>query len=236
MKILNLLVIVLLFFGLSGCKKDSGSDSGSNIETTPSAVAALNSSSAGVYKGVLVGSSGYFKISIKNGTDSIYCNFKFDGTSAKLTNTSLANWTPGTAITNAVFSGIWNGESVSLTFSCSANGTNPTLTVTVPGHTVNVSIYKETSTTLVKCYEGTYVVAKQPINLNGIWNFIAIGNIIIGYHSDPESNGVITGTISGNTLTLHEAEATLTINDTNVSGSFIDGSGHATTITGKRTL
>lgn len=234
MKILNLLVIGLLLVGLSGCKKDSGSDSSSNIETTPSAVAALNSSSAGVYKGVLVGSSGYFKISIKNGTDSIFCNFKFDDKSVNLTNTSLANWTPGTAIANAIFSGIWNGQSVSLSFSCSASGTNPTLTVTVPGHTVNVSIYKETSTTLVKCYEGTYVIAKQAGNVNGIWNFIVYGNIMIGYHSDSESNGVITGTISGNTLTMDQAN--LTINDTNVSGSFPDGNGNTVTVTGKRTL
>lgn len=236
MKITHLLAIGLLLIGLSGCSKDDDSDSpSSQVENTPSAVASTNNSSAGVYKGVLVGSSGYFKISIKNGTDTVYCELNFDGKTATLSSTYFADWTPGDPIDNAVFSGTWNGQSVSLTFSCDADGTNRDLSVSIPGHTVAVSMYKETSTNLVKCYEGTYIVAKQSGNITGVFNFIVYNNTMIGFHFDSESSGPITGTISGNTLTMDQ-QSTLTVTDTSISGHFLDGDSNTITVTGKRSL
>jgi hypothetical protein len=234
MKITNLLLIGLLLIGFSGCKKNSDSETPSpNIENTPSAVAANNNSSAGVYKGVMVGSSGYFKISIQNGDNSTSCLFVLDGKEVTLTTTSLGNWTPGQAITNAVFTGSWNGVSVSLTFSCGADGSNPTASVTVPGHSVNVSMSKETSTTLVKCYEGTYVDHRQTGNVNGTWNFVIYGNIGVGYHYDSQNSGAIAGTVSGNTLTMDIG--TLTITDTSVSGTLNNGDNDIT-VTGHRSM
>ncbi len=182
MKITSLLVIGLLLIGLSGCKKDSDSEPApQNIENTPSAIAANDNSSAGVYKGVMVGSSGYFKITIENGDNSSTCIFVLDDKEVTLTTTSLADWTPGQAITNAVFTGTWNGVSVSLTFSCGSDGSNPTATIAVPGHTVNVSLSKETSTALVKCYEGTYVdQSNQETSTEpGILSFMAISELVI---------------------------------------------------------
>lgn len=238
MKIWNLMFIGLFLFGLSGCKKDSNSGTLSpDIENTPSALASNNNSSAGVYKGVMVGSSGYFKISIQNGTADINCEFNFDGKSATLTTNSLANWTPGQAITNAVFTGTWNEESVSLTFSCDADGSNPVITVSVPDHTVNVTVYKETSTVLVKCYEGTYSTNRGTEIVNGVFNFVAYGNAVLGWHHDSHSSEGFSATISGNTLTLSQpAGAALTITDTTVSGSFHDDSNYVTTVTGHRSM
>jgi len=234
MKITHFLAIGLLLIGLSGCKKDSDSEPASqNIETTPSALAANDNSSAGVYKGVMVGSSGYFKISIQNGDNSTSCLFVLDDKEVTLTTTSLGDWTPGQAISNAIFTGTWNGVSVSLAFSCGANGSNPTATVTVPGHEVNVSLIKETSTTLVKCYEGTYVDHKQSGNVNGTWNFVVYGSIALGYHYDSHSSGAIAGTVSGTTLTMDIGN--LTITDTNVSGTLNNGDNDIT-VTGTRSM
>jgi hypothetical protein len=233
MKINYLLAIGLLLIGLSGCKKDSSDTASPNIENTPSALAAYNNSSAGVYKGVMVGSSGYFKISIQNGDNTTTCLFVLDGKEVTLTTTSLDNWTPGQAISNAVFTGTWNGVSVSLTFSCGANGSEPTASVTVPGHSVNVSMAKETSTALVKCYEGTYVDHRQSGAVNGTWNFVIYSNIGIGYHYDSNGSGPIGGTLSGTTLTMDIG--TLTVTDTSVSGTLNNGDNDIT-VTGKRSM
>ena len=208
------------------------------MENTPSAVAACDNSSAGVYKGIMVGSSGYFKIAIQNGTNEITCDFVFDGKEAILSCNTLSNWTPGQAISGAVFSGTWDGKAVSLTFSCDAHGANPAITsVSVPGHQVNISVYKETSTSLVKCYEGTYTVAKTSGVIHGTWNFIICGNLVLGYHKDSESEDAIAGFLSNTTLTMGGMDgANLTVTETTVSGSFHDGDNNTITVTGKRSL
>ena len=238
MRTTKLLFLSLILLGLSACQKEEESSLKKNIENTPSAYAANNNSSAGVYKGVMVGSSGFFKICILNGNTDITCDFFFDNKEAMLTTTDLANWTPGQAINNAVFSGTWNGKAVSLTFSCGANGANPHITVSVPNHTVNVTAYKETSNILVKCYEGTYSISRQSGNVQGTWNFILCENLMIGYHKDSESEGVIGGTLTGTTLDMSDSQgiAKLTVTDTTVSGSFKDGDGNTVTVTGERSL
>src|SRR5690606_5037278 len=65
-------------------------------------------------------------------------------------------WTPGQAITNALFTGTINGQAIQATFSGDANGQNPSVTIQIPGHTVVVAIYTETSSTLIRNFEGTY--------------------------------------------------------------------------------
>ncbi len=234
MKIYNLLLILVILVGLIACQKDDDSkDLSANIEKSPSALAVNNSSSAGVYKGILVGSSGYFKISVKNGSENISCNFVFDGKSAILTSNFLQNWKPGDPITEAVFSGTWDGKSVSLTFSCGANGSNPAISVNIPNHVVYASIVKELSTVLVKCYEGTYTVTNSQETYNGVWNFVVEGNSVVGYRADKEGNENYTGTVSGTTLTVNNKVFTIT--DTQVTGSFQDKD-DLYTVTGKRSM
>jgi hypothetical protein len=236
MKLSKLLFFFVLFIGLASCQKDEDTTTSKNVENTPSALAANNNSSAGVYKGVLVGSSGYFKLSVKNGTEEVTCSFMFDGKEATLTSTSFANWTPGQAISNAVFSGTWDGKAVSLTFSCDANGANPQVSVTVPGHTVSATIYKETSTTLVKCYEGTYSGQAEGQTVTGTFNFIVTGTKMYGFRKDAQSSGFISGTISGSTLTLDDIGGSLTITDTKVSGTLQDNDGANISVNGQRSM
>lgn len=223
--------LALISASFLACSKEKDSDPvvSPDIEEAPGAVAAYNSSSAGVYKGILVGSSGYFKISLKNGTDTVSCKFVFDDKTAYLTTTSLANWTPGQAINNAVFTGTLDSKTVTLTLNCNADGTNVQVSVVYPGHTVSVSVMKETSTTLVKCYEGTYTDGVQ----TGVFNLAVYGNNAYGFRKDAESADRLVGTITGNVLTIDDK--TFTIDDSGINGSFAND-GKTITVKGTRSM
>ena len=227
---------LLVISMVTSCKTN---DPALNLATKPEAVAANNASSAGVYKGVIVGSSGYFNLSIKNGSDAITCKFVFDGKEVALTSTSFGSWAAGQPINKAVFTGTLNGQTINLTFSCDANGANPVTTVTIPGHTVYTVVIKEKSDVLVRCYEGTYTVAKTSGLINGIWNFVAYkpstvnGSLVAGYHADPQSNGEFYGDEVDGVLQIGDGPLQMT--ETTVSGSFKNGAGELITVTGKRT-
>lgn len=228
--------LALVSTAFLSCKKDEESTGtkSKDIENTPGAVAAYNTSSAGVYKGVLVGSSGYFKLSIKNGTDTVSCKIVFDGDTAYLKTTSFANWQPGQPISNAVFTGTLKGQTITLTLSCNADGTNVNVTVNYPGHTINASIVKETSTTVVKCYEGTYTDGHE----TGVFNLAVYGNKAYGFRKDPYSMGYFSGTITGSVLTVDEGEnaKTFTIDDNSIKGTFPGDNNVTVTVTGHRSM
>ena len=112
----------------------------------------FNNSSGGVYKGVIVGSTGTIALYLYNTGTEVKALVAFDGQNGTLSTTSLSAWAPGQPISNALFTGTINGQQVEAMFSVEANGQNPTVTVQIPGHTVYVAIYKETSTTLIKNY------------------------------------------------------------------------------------
>jgi len=153
--------IILSLAVISGaCKKDDNKESGDYKCTTcitlPEAKEQHNNSSAGVYKGVMVGSTGTIALYLYNTGTEVKALATFDGKNATLTTTDLANWTPGQAISNARFKGTINNQEMNAVFSVGANGQNPSVQVTIPGHTVVVAIYKETSSSLIKNFEGTY--------------------------------------------------------------------------------
>src|SRR5690606_30471392 len=72
------------------------------------------------------------------------------------TNTSLSDWTPGDAVNAAIFTGTLDGKQIEAKLTVGAGGLNPFVELTIPGHTINVAMFKETSTVLVKSFEGTY--------------------------------------------------------------------------------
>lgn len=227
---------ILVSIFLTSCTTN---DPALNLATKPEAVAANNASSAGVYKGIIVGSSGYFSLSIKNGNDAATCKFIFDGKEATLTSASFGSWTSGQSINNALFTGTLDGKTINLTFSCNADGSNPTTIVTIPGHTVYTTVIKEKSDMLVKCYEGTYTVAKKSGTINGTWNFVAYklgtgnGSLVAGYRADPQSNGAISGDEVDGVLQIGDGKLQMT--ETKVNGSFKNSSGDLVSVTGKRT-
>ena len=92
---------------------------------------------------------------------------------------------------------------------------------------------------LVKCYEGTYTVAKKTGTINGTWNFVAYkpgtgnGSLVAGYHADPDSNGEIYGDEVDGVLQI--GDGILQMTEAKVSGSFKNSSDELVTVTGKRT-
>jgi hypothetical protein len=162
MKKMIAMALFATMFVFSSCKKDDDDDDNNDYTcttctSTPDALAANDASSAGVYKGVLLGSTGTISISLFNGNTSATAVVVLDDETVSLTSTDLAGWTPGQAVSNALFTGTINGQNVSAVFSVDANGQNPTVSVGYPGHgAIVVEVYKEYSTALVKSYEGTY--------------------------------------------------------------------------------
>lgn len=144
---------------VTGCKKSDDSSSSSYTcaacTSTPDAKAAYDNSSKGVYKGTVVGSTGTIKFDIGNHDSTITATMIIDGTTVTLT--ASVSWTSGVSYVSD-FTGTMGGSPVTIHFSVGADGSNPIVTsADIPGHPGAVlAIAKETSTNLLKCFEGTY--------------------------------------------------------------------------------
>jgi hypothetical protein len=207
-------IIAMAFFAVlfvfNSCKKDDDDNNDytcSACASTPAALAANDASSAGVYKGVLLGSTGTISISLFNGNTNATAVVVLDEQTVTLTSTDLAGWEPGQAVSNALFTGTINGQNVSAVFSVDANGQNPQVSVGYPGHAgIVVEIYKEFSTALVKSFEGTYSGGSS-----GGLNIVMRGNdyiVII-------PNGVLVET------TLVNGKVDFVSQNTTVDGDFV---------------
>jgi hypothetical protein len=236
---------------ITGCKKSDTTDNGGDplpktgcptCSATPSAVAANNTSSKGVYKGVIVGSTGTIKFDIANGGTTITGTLVLDGVTINLTTTGTV--TAGSAF-SATFTGTLNGSAVSIKFSVDADGKNPIITLPViPGHpTVLISVLKELSTAQIEAYEGTYSSTKPE---TGTFNFVVnrtggVWSVVHRASGSTEIKGE-AGTIVGSNLldADHHVLATLSRNSAGIdiiSGMFTGGNGvEVTTITGTRTM
>ncbi len=228
-RILYYSLAALLLISPLSCKKDDPAPS-SSLVTTPDAKAANDDKSGGIYKGALIGSSGIIKIILQDGVTQI--EVTLDGVKKTLTTTALASWTSGQAIVDALFSsGDWQ-----ITLSVDADGQNLSLTMNIAGHpNITGVIVKETSTVLVKAFEGTYAGSES-----GTWNFVIQGQYVVGISSGTASNNTLYGSIDGNVITFSSVTATGTVTPGNPdtvagtwSGSTPDFNG---TWTGKRTL
>lgn len=202
-------IILLLLSGFLACKKSDDKNPKSDpyqctaCIDAPEAKAEYDASSAGVYKGILVGSSGTIAWYLYNTGTEVKALVSFDGKSGTLTCPDLGSWVPGQPVSSALFTGTINNEQISATFSVGANGQNPQVTVLIPGHDVHIAIYKESSSTLIKSFEGTYSGDD-----NGIFNMVFKGadfTIITDGGGDPVSGTLVNGSIhlefSGTTVT-----------------------------------
>ncbi len=215
------LTIILLISGtvcFLGCKKES-TEPEKEIKKedtleTPEAIIEHNLKSGGIYKGTMVGSSGTFKIILQNGT--ISSEITFEGNSKTLTTSSLNNWSTGEAISNAIFtSGDWQ-----LTFSVDADGSNPQVTISIPSHSIEAIVVKETSSALVTVFEGTYSGGAH-----GIFNITIKNGVVKGISKSNDSfgNSTISGTVSNNSISgslSNGVEIIGSINGNNTSGTW----------------
>lgn len=201
-------VSLLMAASLLACKKEGDNGKGqpyvcSSCITAPEANASYDHNSGGVYKGVIVGSSGTLAIYLHNTGTEVKALVVFNGQHATFTTNALDNWSPGDAVNNAPFTGTVDGQQITVYFSVGPNGENPV--VQVPDESVTIAVYKETSSTLIRNFEGTYSGDDE-----GTFNLVFHEN---DYTIVVEGGGVITGT-------LVDGKILLTIEDVSISGSF----------------
>ncbi len=205
------MLTVSVAFLYQGCKKDNNEDDDKDTcttcATTPEAKAAYNNSSAGVYKGIVTGSSGTLVFYVGNENNEIKALLAFDGKSAVLTSQSFGNWTPGEAIEGAVFTGTLNNQTVQATFSVSSQGLNPSVTLSIPGHNIYVAMFKETSEILVKSFEGTYAGDEE-----GTLNILFSGD---------EYTVLTNGQVMTRRTKLINGKVQFTYSETKIEGEFI---------------
>ena len=232
-KTTNLVALVLLSLVLitTSCKKDKeDAYSCASCASAPEALAENDNSSKGIYKGFVLGSSGTIKFSILNGGSLITAEMILDGEVINLQ--SSVTWQAGQAYF-APFTGVHNGQVVSVDFSVGASGSTPTVTsINIPGHpNAVIEVIKETSDNQIKCFEGTFsgddsgglnVILSEQL---GYWTGVA-------HNSVSGTNTPFNGTLSGNNINCNcqsgtSVNATLS-GDEITSGTWNDGSGTGT--------
>lgn len=236
--IIPVFIASISMFSLS-CKKseDAKPYTCQTCKTTPDALAANNTSSKGIYKGIVIGSSGTIMFDILNAGTTITATFVLDGVSTTLT--SNVTWVAGVSYIGA-FTGTLNGAAISITFSVGSDGTNPTVTAfNIPGHPNSTfTIVKETSQNLVECFEGTYHSSKPE---DGTFNLLLSRTAKIyggssrklGSNTSNNFDGIITSTNGLKDNSNGTVMATL--NGDVITGSFQDGSNNTVNLTANRT-
>jgi hypothetical protein len=223
MKTLQVSLFLLITFALlQGCKKEenaSPTQPGKTFASTPEAKPVNDTKSGGIYKGTFVGSSGSIKVVLQDNTISILLTF--NNVTRTLTTNGLSSWSSGQAISNVTFtSGDW-----SVVLSVNADGSNPNVVITIPNHAnIGVSLIKETSTELVRVFEGTFTGSQT-----GVWNLVIQGSSIkgIGRANGDTSNEFINGTLTGNSIILKNSDNEVvgggTLSGNSISGSWNNG-------------
>ena len=219
-------------------KKEDPPYSCTSCNTTPEASSAYDASNKGVYKGVIIGSSGTIKFALANNDTTITAVMVLDGITTNLTST-VKVVSGQTYI--APFTGVLNGQAVSINFSVDATGQNPVITSsTIPGHPNSTfTLLKETSSALIECFEGNYSTTRPE---TGTFNMVLSRTLKKYKGSSRKTGGTpnapFTGTINANNELIDDAKGTNIgkISGDNFSNSFVDGAGSTVTINGKRTF
>ena len=233
--------IVMMSSILSSCKKDGSTAAPvpfkcALCKTAPDALAANDAISKGIYKGVLIGSTGTIMFDIANNGSDITAVMVIDGVTVNLV--SVTTWAAGVAYV-APFTGTYNGNPVSITFSIDVSGANPTVTASnIPGHpNTTFTIIKETSQGLVECFEGSYNTTRPE---TGTFNIILARTLAQWSGNGRETNTTtddrVHGTIVNNQLRADNGIIIGTLSSDQLDGSFNDGNGATVTITGRRTF
>ena len=244
MKKIHLIIAAVTMLSFTACKKSEDKVTPpaaykcATCKTTPDALAANNSSSKGVYKGVMIGSTGTIMFDIANNGNTITAVLIIDGITVNLT--SAVTWVSGQSYT-APFTGTLNGTTVTINFSVGLSGGTPTVTSSnIPGHpTASLNIIKETSSNLLECFEGTYATTLPE---TGIFNLMISRSLntwtAVSRKTGTTTSNVGNGTITDNKLIDPSQNNRVigVLNMDGLNGSFVDANGKTVTVTGKRTL
>ncbi len=235
--------LALIVAGTFSCSKSKDSNKKpaytcATCKTTPDAVAANDASNKGIYKGIIIGSSGTIKFDLANSGSSLTATLTIDGVTATLT-ASVTTQNGDTYV--SAFTGTWSGQPVSITFSVGAGGQNPTVTsFNIPGHAgATFTLAKETSNALIECFEGTYSSTRPE---TGTFNLLLSRSLKLfggaarktgssesnSFHGAINANNELVDADSGKVLAKLTGDA--------LAATFVDGNNATVTVTGKRTF
>ncbi len=227
-----------LFF--ASCKKDNKNTDSykcTTCKTVPDALAANDASNKGIYEGIVIGSSGTIQFDLQNGGNTIGAKLVIDGVTVNLTaDVSIQNGQ--TYI--APFTGTLNGQPVTINFSVGPAGQEPSVvSSSIPGHPNAVfTIYKETSSNLIECFEGTYNTTRPE---TGIFNLI-LSRTLKGYAGNSRAVTGSTGTssfdgiIDASNRLVDNGRIMGTLNGDVISGTFTDSESRTVNISAQRNL
>jgi len=230
--------IFLIGILFTSCSKDDDTSAYSctTCKTTPDALAVNDASIKGIYKGIIVGSTGTISINIQNGTSAITATMILDGVTVTLTST--VSVVDGQSYV-AQFTETFNGSPISVTFSVGLGGSTPTMvSSSISGHPNAVFILsKETSTSLIEAFEGTYAISD---GTKGIFNLV-LSRAISKFGYIAKENGQTdtdsgSGTVNSSNQLVEDGRVIGTISGDEVNGSFKDSDNNTVTVAGKRTL
>ncbi len=239
-KRLFLFVCALMTF--SSCKKEKQAEptapayTCSSCVQSPEANAEYDHNSRGVYKGILVASTGTIRFDIGNNGDTITAIMTIDNNTVTLSSNIV--WQQNEPYT-ASFTGTLDGQPIAVTFSVQPDGSNPRVTTSsIPGHAnASFTIAKETSEALIEAFEGEYSLSNGK---KGVFNIIQSralkkwGGIAREQGTTDEDH--INGTLNGDIIILSDGTHMGTVKGDEISGDFLDKKGNTVTFSGKRTL
>lgn len=245
MKKLHFVLTAFALLSFYACKKNSSPVDPAlppytctTCKTTPDASAANNTSNKGVYKGVVIGSTGHIMFDLQNNGTTITAVMVIDGTTVNLT--SAVSIVAGQTYVGP-FTGTLSGQAVSITFSVGSIGENPTVTSSsIPGHPgSSFSIIKETSASLIECFEGSYSTTKPETST---FNLILSRGLKV-HKGASRKDGTTTsnsfdGTINANNELIDASsnKSLAKLSGDNLAAAFVDGNGSTVTVKGKRTF
>lgn len=180
-----------------GCGSDSEYTCDLCVEE-PEAVPADDNRPTGVYKGVATtpDDSGTLKAVVETDESSGTAVVIFGGN--KYIATSFSIDTDGQGNTVYTFSG--GGFTLIIVVTSTGDIVSVTLDIDGEGD-IGVDMAKESSTQLVKCYEGTWSGNVDGIIWNGTWNFIIVGSYLQGSYKG-DTSGSYVGQVNGSSLDI----------------------------------
>ncbi len=173
------LIAMLAMFVFSGCGDDASPYKCSSCVNEPEALLANDAIGKGIYKGVLIGSTGTIKFDIANDGSTITAILVIDGNEFALETDQTYNGGFEGYFYNDMGT-LTEDDDISIGFYVSSDGSGfGFFGITIPGHeNVSIDIFKELSTSLVIAFEGTYsgddtgtfnMVVKRSTSGSGSW-------------------------------------------------------------------
>jgi hypothetical protein len=200
MKIKFALFAVVTALVLTRCSDDESPYKCTSCVNAPEALAANDHSGKGIYKGIVIGSSGQIKIDIDNdGDGEITMTLQIDNQTFNLS--TEATYNPDFGFQGVFYGTMNTANDVVITFWSSANGLDyGVVSAVIPGHdNVSIVVVKELSTALVKVFEGTFSGSSQ-----GTLNLVIVDDewhaLVRPADGTANDETELEGDVEGNTL------------------------------------